>query len=207
MKKPSNATPESMLIRNKEYLEEAEKLLAPYSEYLACGDRCSWCCYLHVTVKPYELFALQEILNGVDSETRNKIHTQAESNWNRVKTLSSEELLTINLPCPFLNQDSCGIYEVRPFSCRSAHSLRKSTCEQAFDTPEDLTIAATQLESRAKTSFSFEAGVEEMHWNEEFDVDNYSFNGVILNMLKGDEWQKKWCRKKDAFNEELRSKA
>jgi hypothetical protein len=40
------------------------------------------------------------------------------------------------LPCPFLEEGRCSIYEARPLSCRGTNSLDAAACERTLRDPE-----------------------------------------------------------------------
>lgn len=97
--------------RNK--LQKIYSLMADLGKaaepYVACGNGCSDCCKINVMISQLEA-------NFIERETGIKpakltgglLHPQE-------KFLGS--------PCPFLKNNSCSIYEVRPFACRKHFSF------------------------------------------------------------------------------------
>lgn len=73
--------------------------------YVACGKGCSSCCKMNVTISQVEANLIAEKL-GIKSKqlTNSKIHPLKEF---------------IGIPCVFLEDNSCTIYDVRPYVCRN----------------------------------------------------------------------------------------
>ena len=72
--------------------------------YVACGKGCSSCCKMNVTISQIEANLIAEI-TGLKSKqlTSSKTHRSD---------------MFIGSPCVFLKDDTCTIYDVRPFVCR-----------------------------------------------------------------------------------------
>ncbi len=74
------------------------------NQFTICKEGCSHCCYnLDISISKLEIDWLQ---SKVDVQNFKKNSDPAA--------------------CPFLNNDSCSIYEFRPFFCRMHHSLNDS---------------------------------------------------------------------------------
>ncbi len=96
-----NASAFSKLRRLYQLLNELGAIAAPY---IACGKGCSACCHMNVMVSQLEV-ALIERETGA-----RPIHLHSSK---------VHDLDTFNgVPCPFLKNGACSIYEVRPFACR-----------------------------------------------------------------------------------------
>lgn len=105
---------------------------------IACQDRCPHCCYQPVISSVFEAITASLYL-GEDGQ---KKFFERYSAWR--KSIDHESLnrginlsnLSIDwreiqryydkgIACPFLEEDSCSIYEARPLSCRSMLSATK----------------------------------------------------------------------------------
>jgi Fe-S-cluster containining protein len=53
--------------------------------------------------------------------------------WRRLQEVDIDLDSTIGMPCPFLVDDSCSVYEHRPLFCRLRHSLSEDPDECAVD--------------------------------------------------------------------------
>lgn len=109
---------------------------------ISCSKGCSACCQrIMVPVSPPEAFALAEMMDQLSPEHRRRIEDRLEMSTQRLeeaglleslwelaespKQRSDEDIQPINrayyalrLPCIFLEEDACSIYEHRPAACR-----------------------------------------------------------------------------------------
>ena len=108
-----------------------------------CRKGCSWCCRQAVLASNHEILAIQQylkdqvpetLLEGIKTRTRNK---------NAVTSgMSAMEFLHYMHPCPFLENGSCLIYQLRPMACRSYLSSSARSCRDQHDHPDDRTKMA-----------------------------------------------------------------
>ena len=108
---------------------------------ISCRKGCAACCRMLVPLSAPEAFALQEYVKQLpaDRQTQllNRLHDTKDRMkqvglWDRMsdvaeasKQVSDEELDPINqsyyalrIPCPYLENELCSIYEARPAACR-----------------------------------------------------------------------------------------
>ena len=120
-------------------LEEAR--ISEVGKVRSCQRGCAACCRMLVPLSPPETFALREFVRSLPSEQQDRIVArlaQAKSVllnhglWNQLMELAEssqspgdDKLEPINqayyalrMPCPFLEDDLCSIYEERPAACR-----------------------------------------------------------------------------------------
>jgi Fe-S-cluster containining protein len=120
-----------------EEIRATDRASAPIS----CQDGCAACCRMMVPLSPPEAFALREHLNGLPGVERTRFTRRIEETRaalrhaglleslvglaNTTKPLSDADMDALNrtyyslrLPCPFLEQERCSIYEHRPSACR-----------------------------------------------------------------------------------------
>ncbi len=108
---------------------------------ISCKQGCAACCRMLVPLAPPEAFALREYVLGLPADRQakiaerlNEVRRQLEHQdlWKPLsgvveaaEPLKDEALDPINrayyalrIPCPFLENESCSIYEQRPAACR-----------------------------------------------------------------------------------------
>jgi Fe-S-cluster containining protein len=108
---------------------------------LSCRKGCAACCRMLVPLSPPEAFALREYVEQLPADRRSLLLTRhsrtkdrlvREGLWDRLNDVAEasrpvpdEELDPINqayyalrIPCPYLENEMCSIYEVRPAACR-----------------------------------------------------------------------------------------
>lgn len=100
---------------------------------LDCKPGCAWCCHRVVLATIPEVLSIHSHvdLNFSDQEKKD-LDVRLDkysSNWDRA------ELAKSRVPCPFLVNDLCSIYEVRPLSCRGMNSVDVSTCVEIEKNP------------------------------------------------------------------------
>jgi Fe-S-cluster containining protein len=125
--------------------EEAERLeerrAAEAGRTISCRMGCAACCRMLVPVSPPEAFALKEYVDNLPADRRHHIARRLTETKHRLEehglldqlsavaegteARSDEDFEPLNrayyslrMPCPFLEQEMCSIYEARPAACR-----------------------------------------------------------------------------------------
>ena len=125
--------------------EEAERLeerrAAGAGRTISCRIGCAACCRMLVPLSPPEAFALKDYVDSLPADRRHRIaHRMTETKQHLkehglldqlsavaegTETHSDEDFEPLNrayysrrMPCPFLEQEMCSIYEARPAACR-----------------------------------------------------------------------------------------
>lgn len=120
----------------------------------SCQKGCAACCRMLVPLSPPEAFALREFVRSLPSEQQVRIAARlAEAKsillthglWNQLVELGessqapdddtlepiNQAYYALRMPCSFLEDDLCSIYEERPAACREL--LVTSPAEQCLD--------------------------------------------------------------------------
>lgn len=104
-----NASAKSKLRKIYTLMSEVSQHLGPY---VACGKGCSGCCKMNISISVIEAERLSAAsgkqMASVKQPTRHSIDEFTGS------------------PCPFLVEDSCSVYEARPYACRAHFSFDTS---------------------------------------------------------------------------------
>lgn len=111
--------------------------IARYRIDLACRAGCSWCCRsLRVDVTAPEAFRIKSWLDTHRDATQlTALQNQARNNATRAQHLSPTQYSIARITCMFLIDNQCSIYEVRPATCRTYHSLDVDACERKYIMP------------------------------------------------------------------------
>lgn len=96
----------------------------------ACRAGCAFCCVIRVATTPVEVVRIAEWL--AQNRTEEELASLQEQLRDYCLAVEARYFET-RRPCPFLTEASyCGIYEVRPVSCRSYFSFDLSACIEHF---------------------------------------------------------------------------
>jgi Fe-S-cluster containining protein len=105
---------------------------------VSCKNGCAWCCHQEVFAITHEFLYLNDYMQKHLSETERL--AVLERSRDKVKismNLSVEEQLKLRSACPFLDSDSCMVYEARPMACRIYLSASEPSCRKEHDHPSD----------------------------------------------------------------------
>jgi Fe-S-cluster containining protein len=120
-------------------LEEARS--SEEGQSRSCRKGCAACCRMLVPLSPPEAFALREFVRSLPSEQQERLAARlaeaksillAHGLWNQLVELGESAQMpddltlepvnhayyALRMPCPFLNDDLCSIYDERPAACR-----------------------------------------------------------------------------------------
>ena len=118
-----------------------EQLARDRGKTVSCRMGCAACCRMLVPVSPPEAFALEQYLEQLPRERRSQLQQRlaeakttltAKGLWSRLRALSesnqplddealdplNRDYYALRMPCPFLDNEVCAIYEARPAACR-----------------------------------------------------------------------------------------
>lgn len=94
---------------------------APFREGAVCGPGCAYCCthYGRLDLTTLEGLSIKEGIESFSKTEQSRIQKRVTAN-RRDKEAGKASI------CPFLNtDDTCLIYDRRPFSCRQLYSLKQ----------------------------------------------------------------------------------
>lgn len=92
---------------------------------LACTKGCSHCCHMQVHAMAPEVFRIVEALRGWSPDRLNALTDKLRQHADAVRLKSVQDH---HAPCPFLQDDLCSIYALRPAVCRKGHSTEVQAC-------------------------------------------------------------------------------
>jgi Fe-S-cluster containining protein len=103
---------------------------------VACKAGCGHCCHQVVGISVPEALAIWEHLQRTRSRAElEHLKARVAALHERAQGRSVAERFSADLPCAFLRDGSCSIYEVRPIACRGANSLDAAECEERLRDP------------------------------------------------------------------------
>ncbi len=120
---------------------DARLAAAADADTLACGQGCSWCCHFTVDVRAAEVFRILDFVAGhFTPAQREQLLQEVLANSAAIAPLSEIERMQRTEKCPFLEAGRCGIYPVRPQTCRNYHATDSAGCRQSFEQPDNMDI-------------------------------------------------------------------
>lgn len=143
----------------EEALQLEEQRAKDMGQSISCKMGCAACCRMMVPLSPPEAISLKNYVEQLPPGDRNKIEQRLSESLQLLEReglldplqqiaqsstpLSDEQLEPINrayyalrMPCPFLENELCSIYEARPAACRELLVTSPAElCENIADNP------------------------------------------------------------------------
>jgi len=99
-----------------------------------CKKGCAFCCFQPVFAVSHEMLYLKDfIIRNLSAEKQEEFIDRSRKKSLLTLNKSLEEQQKISFACPFLDSNSCMVYEARPMSCRIYLSSSVSSCRQEFE--------------------------------------------------------------------------
>jgi Fe-S-cluster containining protein len=153
---------------------------------LACERGCSYCCHLRVEIRPHDAFVLaHHILTRFSAEQRARATARIEENLERIAPLTAEQHIRANIPCAFLVEGVCSVYEARPATCRKYYSVSVQNCRNSFnDTSAPLTGDIEHEEVRLAgnaVALGYAKGLEDAGYDATLYELHYAVHSALTN--------------------------
>lgn len=145
---------------------------------VACHKGCGFCCTSRVIVSAPEIFRVAHWLGANATVPGAPVQMSAVlAEAARRAGLPLDQRINLREPCPVLVDGACGVYEVRPISCRAVHSLSSQACRVAMvddaaemplviptfskgDTARSLLLAAVSAAGLSDHGIEYTGGLE-----------------------------------------------
>lgn len=128
---------------------------------IACKRGCAWCCFSQVAVGGLEVFRLHKYIQTTfTKEQIIALRERAENVAQKAKGLSVKRHEALKVPCPFLVNNQCSIYNARPLACRGWNSFNARKCQQLYEAPENADIRVNFYAPMRDTTTSIATGMQ-----------------------------------------------
>ncbi|SMF16163.1 YkgJ family cysteine cluster protein [Desulfovibrio gilichinskyi] len=109
---------------------------------IACVSGCSYCCYSHITVSPQEAFSIAlHLAENFDAGVLEEIVAACAKESENFHCAGLQEFSKKYFgKCPFLKDNKCLIYEVRPIACRNWISHDLKACSASFKSENSIAV-------------------------------------------------------------------
>lgn len=105
---------------------------AAAGNHVECAAGCWYCCHQSIAVSAAEAVTIAAVLRATARDVPDlAAHAAA------IDGLDAPARYAQGLPCPFLQDQRCSIYEDRPETCRSYLSLSRARCERYMAVAQD----------------------------------------------------------------------
>lgn len=114
-----------------EHLErEAALFTATQANAIACSKGCSACCHTRVEIKALDAIAMARSLAlTLTAKECANLQMRCEQQAKYTARMTRNEKFRKQVACPFLKDDLCSIYDIRPLTCRSYFSTNREICD------------------------------------------------------------------------------
>lgn len=160
---------------------------------LACQAGCAYCCHTRVEVLPHEaLFIARYVRETQPAMQQQQLIERLKSHADRAAGLTREDHFRARLPCAFLVDSRCSIYEARPTLCRTFHSLDVEPCRSGFEHPADGPAPVEQVAGLAETAKAAAQASRDAFRKARLDERPYELHQVVLAFLGDANAEKQW---------------
>ena len=119
---------------------------------LDCRRGCAFCCHLPVETTAAEAARVIEYARArLDDAGFNALASRIAA-ADTAYRLSSDQPPARHPPCPFLCDDACSVYAVRPLACRGWNSTDAAACESAY--LEGITAVTVPVDTRIRDVYA-----------------------------------------------------
>jgi Fe-S-cluster containining protein len=140
-------------------LVAADKLIAANvaGERTACEKGCAWCCHqlIVMTNRSDGAAMLDKARATMSAEEFAQVEASLREQATEIGAMSYEEAESRQWACPFLRENVCTVYDVRPIACRSVFSSDAECCKAMMqvdrfaDLSAEFRKLATEIGERA----------------------------------------------------------
>lgn len=160
---------------------------------IACAKGCSWCCFQPVYLTTQEALLLYEyILKTFDSRKLEIIQAKAEKKLKKTKHLAEEKKQHIIHACPFLEDNSCSVYPVRPMACRIYLSQDVDSCKKKYDNPGNKEIYPALFDFPLKAGRYMNEGFAAFLKGKGRQMEEMTIEAFMVKLFKDPNYYQKW---------------
>ena len=166
---------------------------------VACCAGCGHCCSSPVDVQAHEVFFVADYIQKhfPPQDLEDVIARLAEHRAFHAK-LDADQRECSRVPCVFLLEGSCAIYEARPEICRAHHMSTVAPCIAFADSP-DVDLAPGHIPELRARMFTVMLALDEALEGAGYDDRSYDFGSALHEALTNPLCLIRWLQQKPAF--------
>ena len=166
-----------------------------------CRDRCAWCCHQAVLVSTQEVLLVNRfITRELTAGHQQLIFRKARKKEAITGAMTVQEFLQTLHPCPFLREDSCLIYTVRPMACRCYLSADVKTCQSQYRQPGDPRVMASLYDFPLRAGRSINEGIRAVLMQHQLITSEWLFEVFVSSMSTRPGIFDEWLSGKNPFD-------
>lgn len=171
----------------------------PPGAQIDCTKGCTYCCHNMVSVSAPEAFLISTWLDG--SRERPGEEALETDAWRERAALTMgkglEERFGKRLPCAFLQDGLCTIYEHRPLACRSCVSFSVDACRQSFEGADiEIDTPAEAIMLRSNGNFAMFAALRSIGR----PFEGYELSEAVARILETPDALVRWSAGEDILS-------
>jgi Fe-S-cluster containining protein len=148
-----------------------------------CKAGCNHCCQVRVEALEPEIFLIARELRQWPDQKLGEVMVRLQNHAAAVKVMPAGQHRSA---CPFLDQNLCSIYAVRPAVCRKAHSFDVTKCATpGADIPQNLDLVV-KAEALMK-------GTAEAYRSIELPASAHELGQAVLLAMTDDAAESRWA--------------
>ena len=156
-----------------------------------CKAGCSYCCHFRVEALSPEIFLIARELKKLPKQHVDEMTARLLTHVEAVKDVAVGDH---HSRCPFLTENLCSIYAVRPAVCRKAHAINVEQCKlPGSDISSNLEVA---LKSEALIKGTAEA----YHQVKVSASGHYELGRAVLIALEDETAESRWYGGESVFD-------
>ena len=130
-----------------------------------CKAGCSWCCFQPVFALTHELLVINEYMHkNFTPDEIDEVRRKTYAKYEKTEGLDYDETIKITHACPFLMNNKCSIYPVRPLACRIYLSRSEKACIDKYHNPvkreRDMPLFGFIMDAGKNLNYGFVFGLE-----------------------------------------------
>lgn len=160
---------------------------------IACVKGCSWCCFQPVYLTTQEALLLYEYaIQTFDLQQIKAVRSKAEEKLKKTKNLSEDKKQHIVHACPFLVDNSCSVYSVRPMACRIYLSKDVNSCKKKYDNPSNKTVFPELFDFPLKVGRYMNEGFAAFLKGKGKEIREMTIEEFMVKLFKNPDYYKEW---------------
>lgn len=163
---------------------------------VACCGGCASCCTIRVAATAPEIFLIADFIRTAAPALTASLVAKIAAADGTTHHLDESSRMAVGTICPFIENDLCVIYPVRPLACRGHASFDKEACVCALSGEScEVPVSVTHVEARALVQNAMQSALRDarLAWG------TYELNEALLVALTDDACEAKWAAGEDPF--------